>query len=155
MAETYLLGQSLGLDCATVTPKLLPYIGTVYVAHDMDFVRQALGATHNFLPWPPTRHGARWYLCGLFPRRVDRVVLDGVLDSNDYYSPNKDPTFDIGEADLAIHSFFQACHDAGPDACAIWANKTEGIRQRFLKADQLIHDAPLPLAGYSLFKWPL
>ena len=42
-AESYAIGQSYGLDCALVTPDLVPYVGTIYAAHDMDFVRQALG----------------------------------------------------------------------------------------------------------------
>ena len=43
LVETYAIGKGLGLDCSLVVPKLLPYIGTVAVARDMDYVLKALG----------------------------------------------------------------------------------------------------------------
>lgn len=43
ISESYAIGQGLGLDCALVTPQLIPYAGTFYVAHDMDYVLQKLG----------------------------------------------------------------------------------------------------------------
>jgi hypothetical protein len=43
ISESYAIGLGLGLDCALVTPQLIAYAGTYYVAHDMDFVLQALG----------------------------------------------------------------------------------------------------------------
>ena len=153
-AESYALGQNLGLDCASVAPDILPYIGTIYAAHDMDFVRQALGQEKlSYLGYSyGTVLGGTY--AALFPDKVGRMVLDGVLDFNDYYSSNKDPRLDIGDADLALDNFFQACHEAGPDSCAIWANGTEAVRKRFLKADRQLLDSPLPVASYGLLKWP-
>lgn len=43
LSETYAVGETLGRDCDSVTPDLIPYVGTVHVARDMDYVRQALG----------------------------------------------------------------------------------------------------------------
>ena len=83
------------------------------------------------------------------------MVLDGVLGFNDYYSAIKNPQLDIGDADLALHNFFQACHEAGEDACAIWANTTQGIRNRLMKADQHIRAEPIPVAGFELMTWSL
>ena len=153
-AESYALGQNLGLDCASVAPDILPYIGTIYAAHDMDFVRQALGQEKlSYLGYSyGTVLGGTY--AALFPDKVGRMVLDGVLDFNDYYSSNKDPRLDIGDADLALDNFFQACHEAGPDSCAIWSNGTEAVRKRFLKADRQLLDSPLPVASYGLLKWP-
>lgn len=43
LGETYAAGEAIGLDCGLVTPNLIPYVGTVHVARDMDYVLQALG----------------------------------------------------------------------------------------------------------------
>lgn len=43
LGESYAAGEALGLDCGLVTPNLIPYVGTVHVAKDMDYVLQALG----------------------------------------------------------------------------------------------------------------
>lgn len=43
LSESYALGEALGLDCGLVTPDLVPYVGTVFVARDMNHVLQALG----------------------------------------------------------------------------------------------------------------
>lgn len=42
LVESYAVGKAIGLDCASVTPDLIPYAGTVHVARDMDYVLQAL-----------------------------------------------------------------------------------------------------------------
>lgn len=41
--ESYAVGGLLELDCDLVTPSLIPYVGTVHVAKDMDYVLQILG----------------------------------------------------------------------------------------------------------------
>ena len=83
------------------------------------------------------------------------MVLDGVLDFNDYYKSAKDPHVDIGDADLALDNFFGACQAAGPNVCAIWANGTRETRMHFFEADQRILEEPIPIAGYGLLTWPL
>lgn len=57
---------------------MLPYVGTVSVARDMDLLRQALGEEKlDFLGFSyGTRLGAVY--AALFPRRTGRMVLDGV-----------------------------------------------------------------------------
>ena len=155
LVESYAIGESFGLDCGLVEPDLIPFVGTVSAAHDMEFVRHALGQDQlSYLGFSyGTVLGGTY--AALFPDRVGRMVLDGVLDFNDYYMSNKDPNLDIGDADLALNYFFQACHDAGPDACAIWSQSTKGIRKHFHEADQRLYNAPLPVPGYGLVKWPL
>ena len=155
VAESYAIGRQLGLDCDLITPDLIPYIGTVFIARDMEFVRQALGQQKlSYLGYSyGTVLGGTY--AALFPDKVGRMVLDAVLDFNDYYSPNKDPSLDIGDADLALENFFQACHDAGPDACALWSATTKEIREQFIEADQRLLNEPLPVPGYGLLRWPL
>ncbi len=71
-------------DCETSVPTLLPYVGTVDVARDMDRLRQALGDAEPHLHGPVVRHPARIDLCqtlshprtGDGPRRRHRPRAD-------------------------------------------------------------------------------
>ena len=50
-------------DCENTVPTLLPYVGTVDVARDMDRLRQALGDSRAHLHGTVVRHLARVDLC--------------------------------------------------------------------------------------------
>ncbi|MFD9302108.1 alpha/beta hydrolase [Streptomyces sp. NPDC060048] len=64
--------------CAKDSGPVLPYMGTVHVARDMDVLRQALGEPKlNYLGFSyGSRLGAVY--AALFPQRTGRMVLDGV-----------------------------------------------------------------------------
>jgi pimeloyl-ACP methyl ester carboxylesterase len=153
--ERYAIGHNIEQDCKTVTPELLPYIGTVYVAHDMDYVRKALG--HSSLSYLGDSYGTALgsTYAALFPERVHRMVLDGVLDLANYYSANQNPELDIGDVDKALDSFFSSCHQAGKKRCPLWSDSVEKIKERFYEADQRIFRKPIPVPGYGLLKWPI
>lgn len=65
-------------ECARHSGPVLPYIGTMYAAHDLDVMRQALGDKKlNYLGFSyGTRLGAVY--AAQFPKKVGRLVLDGV-----------------------------------------------------------------------------
>ncbi|MEV7541680.1 alpha/beta hydrolase [Streptomyces sp. NPDC089915] len=65
-------------QCERHSGRVLPYIGTVHVARDLDLVRQALGDRKlNYLGFSyGTRLGAVY--AALFPQHTGRMVLDGV-----------------------------------------------------------------------------
>lgn len=70
--------------CATNSGSLLPYVGTEYVARDIDLLRQALGEDQltyygrSFGTYIGTVYAA------LFPERVRALVLDGAYDPEHY-----------------------------------------------------------------------
>lgn len=70
--------RAVARRCALDSGPVLPYVGTVSVARDMDLLRQALGEDKlDFLGFSyGTRLGAVY--AALFPRRTGRMVLDGV-----------------------------------------------------------------------------
>ena len=156
LLESYTIGVDLGIDCGVATPDVIPYVGTVSTAHDMDSVRHALGQkqlSYLGFSYGTVLGGTYAYL---FPDKVGRMVLDGVLEFNDYYQADKDPEFDIADADLALNTFFQACHASGSTkACAIWSQSLADIEAKFYKADQLLFNDPLPVPGLGLLNWPL
>ncbi|KAL3438153.1 TAP-like protein-domain-containing protein [Aspergillus tetrazonus] len=55
----------------------------------------------------------------LFPDRVERMVLDGVVEAEDYYSLGW--RSNLYDADKALDSFIQSCFQAGgKERCAFW-----------------------------------
>jgi pimeloyl-ACP methyl ester carboxylesterase len=81
----------------------------------------------------------------LFPDRVGRVVVDGVVDGEDYYQGKW--LANIPDADKAFRYFFQTCYDAGKDGkCSFWADSPSKIESRYqaLLDDLELH--PIPIA---------
>ncbi|PHH92347.1 hypothetical protein CDD83_7725 [Cordyceps sp. RAO-2017] len=72
--------KALGESCAQLTGPALNFLDTVSAAKDLDLIRQALGDEKlNFMGFSyGTQLGSQY--AELFPERVGRMVLDGVLD---------------------------------------------------------------------------
>ncbi|ORY71044.1 polyketide synthase 3 [Pseudomassariella vexata] len=125
-------------------------VGTAFVARDMMKIVDALGEDGML----------RYYVLGatvasMFPDRMDRVLLDGVVNPDDYYHGPDTVTFT--DTDKTFRSFLSGCVTAG-DACALaHRNQTpaelESSIHDFL---QILKYEPIPVAGlvldYSIFK---
>ncbi|KAL4919187.1 Alpha/Beta hydrolase protein [Aspergillus aurantiobrunneus] len=97
----------------------------------------------------------------LFPEHVGRMVLDGVVDPEDYY--NLGWRSNLYDADRALDAFIQFCFDAGRRSCPFWGPSVQNISARMdslvegLKYNPIAIPAgdacPLPmLATYSDLK---
>ncbi|MBR8640582.1 alpha/beta fold hydrolase [Streptomyces tuirus] len=111
-------GRQFGEACRRHSGDLLPYIGTEYVARDMDVIRAAVGDRR--FNWYGLSYGT--YIgtvyAGLFPQRVGVMALDGGYDPNAY--ANDPYRYDRGQyvaVDAALGRFFDWCERA-PDSCA-------------------------------------
>ncbi|ORY04539.1 TAP-like protein-domain-containing protein, partial [Clohesyomyces aquaticus] len=94
----------------------------------------------------------------LFPDRVGRVVLDGVMDAEDYYRGTWKTA--LVDSDKAVQAFGQACHNAGPGRCAFYFNTPDTIlanmrivlesmrKQPVVVTDPVVTDSPR-LATYE------
>ncbi|KAL6249092.1 hypothetical protein RBB50_004155 [Rhinocladiella similis] len=82
----------------------------------------------------------------MYPERVARMVLDGVVDSEDYY--NGPWLQNLHDTDRILHKIMQYCSDAGPGLCRFWR---PGGSQAILAAyESLLHDIwndPLSVVG--------
>ena len=65
----------------------------------------------------------------LQPQRVHRVVIDGVVDSDDYYAGTW--LANLQDADRALGTFFEYCFEAGLESCAFASEALEEIATRF------------------------
>ncbi len=105
--------RQFAADCEKTVPTLLPYVGTVDVARDMDLLRQALG--DSLLTYMGQSYGSLLGLtyAELFPTRVRAMVLDGVIDpalSFTQFTEQQAVGFES-----ALGSFFAWC--AGTPSC--------------------------------------
>ncbi|KAF2103775.1 hypothetical protein NA57DRAFT_30177, partial [Rhizodiscina lignyota] len=58
-------------------------------------------------------------LASMHPRRMKRVVIDGVVDVDDYYAGTW--LSNLQDTDKIMTRFFELCHEAGPHKCAIYS----------------------------------
>ncbi|KAK6067933.1 hypothetical protein SCUP234_11406 [Seiridium cupressi] len=81
----------------------------------------------------------------MFPDRVGRMILDGVLNAEQYYENDWKDTVD--QMDETMEKFATFCHSAGPETCSFWGPTPADIMARL---DGIIHqlqDHPVPLSG--------
>jgi pimeloyl-ACP methyl ester carboxylesterase len=126
-------------DCADAAGDLLPRLGTVNAARDLELLRRALG--DGRLNYYGVSYGTKLgaVYAGLYPERVGRMTLDSVID----------PTSDVVRRSLRQTAGFQLAldnylaHCTAGAGCPIGADVPAG--QRFITEllDSLA-DQPLP-----------
>jgi pimeloyl-ACP methyl ester carboxylesterase len=82
----------------------------------------------------------------LYPDRVGRMVIDGVLELEDYYNGGWENAID--ETDKVAEYFFRHCFEAGPALCQFHQNATswQEIEQRYLALLDGLKDEPIGVA---------
>ncbi|OQE14074.1 hypothetical protein PENFLA_c041G06515 [Penicillium flavigenum] len=81
----------------------------------------------------------------MFPDRVGRMILDGVVNAEQYY--NNDWRDNVDQMDEAMKKFSSFCHSAGPEKCSFWGPTPGNITARM---DDIIHQLqnhPVPVSG--------
>ncbi|MGI5508150.1 alpha/beta hydrolase [Streptomyces sp. CA-106131] len=98
----------VGAACARHAGRLLPHVGTLEAARDMDLMRTLLGDEQlHYIGWSyGTYLGASY--AELFPSRVGRMVLDGAVD----------PSLDAASQSLNEARGYQVAWEAFPADCA-------------------------------------
>ncbi|KAL3470778.1 TAP-like protein-domain-containing protein [Aspergillus californicus] len=125
------------------------FVGTPAVARDMlsylDAEREVTGRLEAKLWYYGLSYGTVLgaTFAHLFPERVGRMVLDGVVDAEDYYNLGWESN--LFDADKALDLFFQSCFEAGPQNCRFWDHSVQDIHARL---DGLLHglkNSPIPI----------
>ncbi len=122
-------------ECAKKYTALLPFLGTVNVARDMDQVRAALG--DEKLTYVGYSYGTSigQQYARLFPTKVRAMVLDGVVDSS--LTGLQGATLQAKGFTQALNNFMAQCDRTG---CGFNAAANEVIDQVFAAAEK----APIP-----------
>ncbi|KAL0564779.1 hypothetical protein V5O48_017258, partial [Marasmius crinis-equi] len=92
----------------------------------------------------------------MFPDKVERLIVDGVVDPTDYYT-TKWLTLpkDIPKT---LHWFFNSCKEAGPESCAFYEDSMEAMEAKLNDLYASVIKSPVPyrtdrnygLVDYSL-----
>ncbi|MEV0488524.1 alpha/beta hydrolase [Streptomyces atratus] len=122
----------------------LPYVGTTDSARDMDLMRQVLGdeKLYYFGISYGTELGGVY--AHLFPEKVGRAVLDGVVDPTEDYQQTS-----LGQAkgfQLALDNFTQNCADRGA-ACKLPGTTGKEVEQGIAELLDRLEKQPIQGLG--------
>ncbi len=128
--------RSFAESCQTRHADVLPHIGTVSAARDIEVLRTALGAERiSYFGYSYGTYLGAVY-AKLHPQRVHRLVLDSVVDPGGvWYEDNlaQDRAFDSRhKAFLAWVAKYDATYGLGTDAAEVeerWYAMREGLRR--------------------------
>ncbi|KAF8954240.1 hypothetical protein BDZ97DRAFT_1928523 [Flammula alnicola] len=85
----------------------------------------------------------------LFPDKVERLIIDGVVDADEYFGTKW--SNNLVDAGKALESFFIGCAEAGPDGCDFWAPTPKDIRQNLTRLYDSVRSSPLPIKSRSTY----
>ncbi|KAJ7908232.1 hypothetical protein B0H13DRAFT_2017302 [Mycena leptocephala] len=167
-------GRLMGQLAAQRDPSgILKYMTTDNVARDMLLITQkfgfeklkyygisygsVLGATFAAM-FPVHISGAALDVINrmLLQDRVERILIDGVLDADAWFSANL--TIEATDTDKVLQSFFDSCAAAGPDLCAFYEPTAAAIADRLTTLTASIRAQPVPVitpTAYGLVDYSL
>ncbi|KAI0369639.1 alpha/beta-hydrolase [Pilatotrama ljubarskyi] len=122
------------------------FSGTPSVARDMLEITRQLG--QEKLQYWGFSYGTvlGQYFAAMYPDKVGRLIIDGVFDAYSYRANIWDTS--LVDTDAVIGSFFDFCHQAGPDKCPLWNSSASKIRERYFNVLRSVEEEPIaiPLA---------
>ncbi|KAF1970757.1 hypothetical protein BU23DRAFT_389945, partial [Bimuria novae-zelandiae CBS 107.79] len=131
------------------------YVGTIAVAQDFLHYTELTAKARNR---EPSEAKLNYYgisygsllgvtIATLFPDRINRMVIDGVMDTEDYYSGGW-RTFAY-DTDEAVRAIFEACLEAGPELCVFHQNASswEQLEERYNAILDGLRQAPIVVAA--------
>lgn len=137
-------GVDIGSDCASKAGGELgagPHMSTATTARDMLSIVDAFAATEdgqraakpsNLLNYYGVSYGTflGQTFVSMFPERVGSVVLDGVVDPEDYLTSLSRNS--LNHVDGIVAAFFIYCHEVGPAGCSYYTGSSaRDIYERF------------------------
>ncbi|KAF9031846.1 alpha/beta-hydrolase [Hymenopellis radicata] len=143
-AGSQILGQ-LAKDRDTAG--LLPFIGTENVARDLLRIIDVAGQ-EKLLYWGISYGsvlGATF--AAMFPDRVDRLIIDGVVDVENWYLG--DLRGEVEDTDKTLQAFFDGCYAAGPTRCAFYADSASQIQANLQSLYDSVLASPIPVYDAS------
>lgn len=134
--ESKLLAQR----CQQKSGEILPFTSTDFTARDMDILRASLGEERlNYLGFSYGTYLGAVY-ADLFPQRVGRFVLDGVLDPS--ANINQVAALQAQGFENSIREFVAQCLERHASECPLRGSTDDGMRQLQLLIESLV-DVPL------------
>ncbi|KAF8514404.1 TAP-like protein-domain-containing protein, partial [Gautieria morchelliformis] len=150
--HAYTRGELLGELAAKRTMHAAAHVSTATVARDMLTITQAHGRD-KLMYWGfsyGTVLGATY--AALYPDNIERLVIDGVVDFDDYYSGSWSKN--LYDTDKILQLFYDECAAAGL-ACPLYANSSSLVQRRVEEIFMAIQVSPLAVvdgtgSGYGV-----
>ncbi|GAB4585273.1 alpha/beta hydrolase [Nocardia sp. IFM 10818] len=142
--------KNYGEGCQRSAGKLLGFVGTEVLPHDMDVMRAALG--EDKLNYVGFSYGTRvgQYYADRFPDRVGRMVLDSVDDPGEFDGASEDSEAggmesepqELAQEEQSVRTILSAC--AAEPACPVGADP-DAAMAKLHDLVQRVDADPLPL----------
>ncbi|KAG8735112.1 hypothetical protein FRC10_010974 [Ceratobasidium sp. 414] len=138
-----------GKQCNNASQNMLKYVGTAAGARDMVALHDYLegGAAINY--W-----GISYGTILVFPARVGKVILDGVVDPWVWATENplKKGDVSLNSTDATFDAFAKLCAEAGPSKCAIAqsGSTVDSIRAWVFRLIEMAYDYTSAHGGSTL-----
>ncbi|KAF9026337.1 alpha/beta-hydrolase [Hymenopellis radicata] len=131
------------------TSGLLEHVGTENIARDMLRITEANGQD-SLLYWGLS-YGSTLgtTFASMFPDRVGRMLLDGIMDVEGYYAT--DWRNEVTDSDLTLQAFFDSCYSAGPNGCAFYAPSPSEIEANLNDLYTAVLASPVPFYTSSSY----
>ncbi|KAI0399002.1 Alpha/Beta hydrolase protein [Xylaria palmicola] len=156
LEEQYYSSSIYGEWCNDAVKKQSPhgyYVTTPAVAHDLLTFVEAEAELAGQSPsdaklWA---YGVSYgtvigtTFASMFPDRVGRMILDGIVDAEEYYDNNM--RVNVDQVDEAMEKFSSFCHSAGSEACSLWGPTPADITARMDGIIRELQDHPVPVSG--------
>ncbi|KIV84195.1 hypothetical protein PV11_06163 [Exophiala sideris] len=89
----------------------------------------------------------------LYPQNVGRVVLDGVIDAQDYYEGGWKAN--LYDTDAVLSMFPRYCYQAGQQNCSFWGPSEQNITDRINQILSDLQQHPIPVTGLQQDGMPM
>ncbi|RKO88093.1 Alpha/Beta hydrolase protein [Blyttiomyces helicus] len=140
--------------CAQNAREILPFVSTAAFARDLDLLRQAVGSELlNFYGLSYGTFVGAVY-SQMFPDKVGKMVLDGVMDPVRYSGDIFDfvRSFPV-HMDTIVESMGTECQSAGPDRCAMatrGGRRPGSVYERIRSLIARLDASPLPVPSAQI-----
>lgn len=144
LGEIWAEVKNIADACVHTQNKTGALIGTAFTARDIMNVVDALEEDGK-LRWWGQSYGTLLgsTLIAMFPDKIDKAVLDGVMNAHEYYNINVEQ---VSDADGAFSGFCSQCV-GNKDLCPIAGDRTaRELKEDIFAALEALKDKPIPVS---------
>ncbi|KAJ7204027.1 TAP-like protein-domain-containing protein [Mycena haematopus] len=156
LARAWARGMLAGKLAGEQDDGSLRFMNTDHTARDMLKIVQAHG--REKLQYWGFSYGSVLgaTFAAMFPQHVDRLVIDGVVDSENYFATKW--SNNLIDTDKVWMAFVHGCVAAGPSECALFAPSTTELLEKVDQIYASVRARPIPVrtnTSFGLVDWNL
>ncbi|KIY60841.1 alpha/beta-hydrolase [Cylindrobasidium torrendii FP15055 ss-10] len=143
LSQLWAQSQLLGTVAKEHDTGILNYVTTDNVAHDIIKMNEQFG--RDKVQYYGISYGTALgaVLAALYPDKIERLVIDGVLETGAYFSGRWEHQLDT--IDAALELFYNGCHEAGAELCGFYADSPAQIKANLLALLEAVRQRAVPV----------